>query len=320
MFNSLELCAGAGGQAIGLEKAGIEHDCLVEIDKDACNTLRLNRPDWHVSEKDINNFDASSFRGIDFITGGFPCPPYSIAGKQLGPLDERDLFDRGMEIISETRPKACIIENVKGILSPQFEEVRQSIKRRLKDIGYELQWRLLNAADYGVSQLRPRVIFVALPADTMEFFTWPQPSPFFPIPVGERIKDLMGENGWLGLNNWVARCNDIAPTLVGGSKKHGGADLGPTRSKRAWLSLGVDGKSLANHAPDKDFIGVPKLTLRMAARLQGFPDDWQFSGKKTSIYRQIANAFPPPVAEAVGKQVILALEAKALSRIRKITA
>lgn len=130
----------------------------------------------------------------------------------------------------------------------------------------------------------------------------------------------MGENGWLGLNKWVERCNDIAPTLVGGSKKHGGADLGPTRSKRAWLALGVDGKSLANHAPDRDFIGIPKLTLRMTARLQGFPDNWHFSGKKTSIYRQIANAFPPPVAEAVGKQVILALEENSRSKLKKMIA
>lgn len=188
MFSSLELCAGAGGQALGLEKAGIRHECLVEIDRDACDTLRINRENWQIKEQDINQFDTSSFRGIDIITGGFPCPPYSIAGKQLGPLDERDLFNRGIEIISEIRPKACIIENVKGILTPQFEEVRQDIKNKLKKIGYDLQWRLLNAADFGVSQLRPRVIFIALPSEIMQFFTWPRPSPFFPTSVGEKIK------------------------------------------------------------------------------------------------------------------------------------
>jgi DNA (cytosine-5)-methyltransferase 1 len=120
----------------------------------------------------------------------------------------------------------------------------------------------------------------------------------------------MSENGWNGAEDWKRHANAIAPTLVGGSKKHGGPDLGPTRAKRAWASLGVDGMSIADLAPSCDFVGFPKLTPRMAARIQGFPDEWHFSGKKTAAYRQIGNAFPPPVARAVARQIHFALSLK----------
>jgi len=121
--------------------------------------------------------------------------------------------------------------------------------------------------------------------------------------VGECLADLMAENGWERAVQWAANANEIAPTLVGGSKKHGGADLSSTRARKAWASLGVEGKSLANSAPMPDFEGMPRLTLRMIARIQGFPDDWQFSGGKTASYRQIGNAFPPPVAKAVALRI-----------------
>ena len=113
----------------------------------------------------------------------------------------------------------------------------------------------------------------------------------------------MAANGWAGAQAWREHASEIGPTLVGGSKKHGGPDLGPTRAKRAWAALGVDGMGIANDAPAADFVGMPRLTVRMAARIQGFPDAWQFAGKKTSNYRQIGNAFPPPVARAVGEQI-----------------
>jgi len=130
-----------------------------------------------------------------------------------------------------------------------------------------------------------------------------------PPTVGELLFDLMNEQAWRGALKWRERANDIAPTLVGGSKKHGGPDLGPTRAKAAWASLGVDGHGLANTPPEKNFIGMPRLTIRMTARIQGFPDTWSFAGKKTAAYRQIGNAFPAPVARAVGASIIAALEA-----------
>jgi DNA (cytosine-5)-methyltransferase 1 len=113
----------------------------------------------------------------------------------------------------------------------------------------------------------------------------------------------MAENGWSGATPWKQVATGIAPTLVGGSKKHGGPDLGPTRARKAWADLGVDGIGIADFPPASDHKGMPRLTVRMAARVQGFPDSWHFIGKKTPAYRQVGNAFPPPVAAAVGRQI-----------------
>jgi len=303
---SLELCAGAGGQALGLERAGFRHAGLVEIDPHACNTLRLNRPRWTVHEEDLNLFNGRLYKGVDLLAAGFPCPPFSIAGKQLGADDERDLFPAGLRIIDEVRPKAVMIENVRGILAPSFEGYRAHIDESLRKMGYVAQWKLLNAADYGVSQLRPRVVIVALKRQYAGEFDWPQASTKVPT-VGRLLADLMGSRGWGGVQEWRKRANDIAPTVVGGSKKHGGPDLGPTRARKAWASLGVDGLGIADHPPSEDFVGMPRLTVRMVARVQGFPDTWGFWGKKTASYRQVGNAFPPPVASAVATAISKAI-------------
>jgi DNA (cytosine-5)-methyltransferase 1 len=303
---SLELCAGAGGQALGLERAGFEHAGVVEIDPPACNTLRLNRPEWTVHEEDLKTFDARLYKGVDLVAGGFPCPPFSIAGKQLGPDDERDLFPTGLRIVDEVRPKAVMIENVRGILDPAFEAYREQINTKLKKLGYVTQWKLLNAADFGVSQLRPRVVIVALKRQYADRFEWPEAKRKAP-PVGRLLHDLMAARGWEGAGEWRKQANAIAPTIVGGSKKHGGPDLGPTRARKAWAALGVDGIGIADLAPERGFKGMPRLTTRMVARIQGFPDEWGFWGKKTAAYRQVGNAFPPPVAFAVSAQIAQAI-------------
>ena len=313
-LESVELCAGAGGQALGLEMAGIEHAVLVDNDAPAVATLKLNRPQWDSREADIKEFSAFEWRGAGLVTGGFPCPPYSIAGKQLGPDDDRDLFGHGLRVIDEVRPLGCMLENVKGILEPKFEGVRNDIRASFRKLGYWCDWRLLNASDFGVSQLRPRVVFVALRDDAVEHFRWPIPNTHNPQTVGEVLADLMGANGWRGLKRWTSIADEIAPTIVGGSKKHGGPDLGPTRARAAWAALGVNGSTLAEDAPERDFVGMPRLTVRMVARLQGFPDTWAFSGKKTAAYRQVGNAFPPPVAAAVGRQIREAIELSAKAR------
>lgn len=308
-LDSIEICAGAGGQALGLEKAGFNHIALVEIEPPACATLRLNRPDWHVVEQDIKQFSALFFKDIDLLAGGVPCPPFSKAGKQLGEQDDRDLFPEALRLAEECRPKAIMLENVRGLLDKAFDDYRAQIEDSLSALGYKGEWRLLHASDYGVSQLRPRVIFVAMQERYWKHFSWPKPNEEKPPPVGELLVDLMASNGWPDAEAWAKRANAIAPTLVGGSKKHGGPDLGPTRAKQAWLKLDVDGKGLWNEAPDDSFTGTPRLTPRMTARVQGFPDEWLFHGKKTAVYRQIGNAFPPPVAEAVGKQIHMAITA-----------
>lgn len=304
-LSCLEICAGAGGQALGLEWAGFKGLAHVEYDKHACATLRLNRPKWNVIEGDVRNFSAKEFHGVDLLAGGVPCPPFSKAGKQLGPNDERDLFPEALRLVRECRPKAIMLENVRGFLDAIFTDYRLNLKNDLKSMGYVTSWHLLNASDFGVPQLRPRVVIVGIHKDYARNFYPPIPlaDGSYPKTVGETLVDLMAEGGWEGAFEWAANANEIAPTLVGGSKKHGGADLGPTRARKAWASLGVNGKSLGNAAPAKGFSGMPRLTLRMTARIQGFPDEWEFAGGKTASYRQIGNAFPPPVAHAIAQKI-----------------
>ncbi len=314
-ISTLELCAGAGGQAIGLEMAGIEHAGLVELNKHACATLRLNRPEWNVLEQDVNSLDGARFRGVDLISGGLPCPPFSVAGKQLGTGDERNLFPAMIRLADEIQPRAIMVENVRGILDPVFQDYRDFVAGELAKLGYVSGWKLMNASDFGVPQLRPRALLVALRKESAECFSWPRPLTAPPTHVGETLKDLMSAGGWPGADEWATQAAQIAPTIVGGSHKHGGPDLGPTRARKAWASLGVDGIGVANEPPGPEFFGMPRLTVRMVARLQGFPDEWQFSGGKTQSYRQVGNAFPPPFARAVAGQIRACLTASRLERI-----
>ena len=306
----VEICAGAGGQFLGLEWAGFSHRAAVEIDRDACATLRLNWPGWDVIELDVHHFKGIDYRGVDLLAGGVPCPPFSIAGKQLGADDERDLFPQALRIAEECEPTAIMLENVRGLATARFAQYRAQVLDRLHELGYETRWQVLNASEFGVPQLRPRFILVALMPAAAAHFTWPNPVGTPPT-VGEVLRDLMAAGGWGGADAWAQRAAGIGPTLVGGSRKHGGPDLGPTRAREAWLKLGVDGRGLADGPPRASDHGnhIPRLTLQMAATLQGFPRHWRISGRKTAGYRQIGNALPPPVAQAVGASIRAAIEA-----------
>lgn len=315
---SIEICAGAGGQALGLEQAGFEHLALVEIDPYACQTLRANRPHWNVMEMDLREFSAVKFRGVDLLAGGVPCPPFSKAGKQLGSYDERDLFPEVIRLVKECLPRAVMIENVRGLLDPMFDSYRSFITKKIESYGYKGYWKLLHAADFGVPQLRPRTLFVALRDEYVGAFSWPAGKGVPAPTVGEALHKEMASRGWDKADQWREKANDIAPTLVGGSKKHGGPDLGPTRAKRAWEALGVDGHGIAGEPPPAGFEGLPRLTVRMAAVLQGFPEEWEFVGKKTPAYRQVGNAFPPPVAKAVGEAIAKAIKVTGEGRERGI--
>jgi DNA (cytosine-5)-methyltransferase 1 len=309
-YTVVEICAGAGGQSLGLELAGFAHELAVELDRNACNTLRCNRPHWKVAEGDVasvNVWDPSAYEGVDLLAGGVPCPPFTVAGKQLGAIDERDLFAWAIELCGIIRPRALLLENVRGLSLSRFSAYRQHVLNRLAELGYVADWRLLQASDFGVPQLRPRFVLVAMRPDDFQYFAWPVKQGE-PETVGEVLKDLMAANGWPGAERWTRMAKDIAPTIVGGSKKHGGADLGPTRAKRAWREMGVDALGIADAAPGRnDPVGLmPKLTCQMVARLQGWDDveyQWTFTGRKTSNYRQIGNAFPPPVARAIGERL-----------------
>ncbi|MBV2354430.1 DNA cytosine methyltransferase [Streptomyces sp. J2-1] len=379
-LTSVEICAGAGGQAVGLHNAGFDHLDLVEWDQHAVATLRANVAGWpgwgreradELRPGDVKEFLSSETsclpakRGdLGLLAGGVPCPPFSLAGKQLGSDDERDLFPDALDIIEKLLPEAVMIENVRGILEPPevFIDYRREILKKLRDWEYEVPeikenwsareqdramrkvWRRVDASNFGVPQLRPRAILVAIRKDKSKQsphgFVWPTAlkgkqatvlselfasmearcRPFWktnqfgqPPKPGERTGEQV-------FNEWLRKATEadalgkgIAPTLVGGSRKHGGADLGPTRAKRAWQVLGVDGMGIANDpetcVPERDLFrpAGPMLTVEQAAIIQGFPADWQFQGRKTARYRQVGNAFPPPVAEAIGRAIAAVL-------------
>jgi DNA (cytosine-5)-methyltransferase 1 len=309
-LTSVELCAGAGGQALGLERAGFAHQGLVELDADACQTLRRNRAGrWPVIQADLAEVDGRVFGRVDLLAGGLPCPPFTVAGKQLGQRDERDLFPQALRLAEQISPRAVLLENVPGLATRRFDIYRGQILRGLHGLGYQTWWQLVQASQHGLPQLRPRFVLVAIKPPWAARFDWPE-TPRTPQPtVGEVLGELMGARGWPGATAWAARAGRIAPTIVGGSKRHGGPDLGPTRARQAWKALGVDGRGIADHAPEPGHPAdePPRLTVAMVARLQGFPDSWAFCGRKTAAYRQVGNAFPPPVAAALGAAIATAL-------------
>ena len=168
--------------------AGFHHRACVEVDPDCCATLRLNRK-WLVEQADLRVFDGAPFVGkVDLFAGGLPCPPFSVAGKQLGERDERNLFPAALRLIEQIKPRAVMIENVKGLLGPSFADYRASIEQGFTDLGFVVTWKLLNASDFGVPQLRPRALMVALPADMMDLFKWPKGRvPHIAIVTGEPL-------------------------------------------------------------------------------------------------------------------------------------
>lgn len=357
-YTSVEICAGAGGQAVGLHNAGFKHAALIEIDKHACQTLRNNteqNPEWagcKVIEADLTGFDSADLGlepgELDLLAGGVPCPPFSAAGKQLGRDDERDLFPEMLRLVHELEPKAVMIENVRGLIDPKFAEYRQEIIKSLESMGYEeCYWEVLEAKAYGVPQLRPRAILVAMKPEYAQHIQHTKPEARDELTVGAALHDSMrarydavadDPRAEQVFNDWHKNAlQGVAPTVVGGSKKHGGADLGPTRAKLAWADLGVCGLGVANEVDvmleketrERDLFAVlptpklkrgtqpdpegesklgPMLTVSQAAIIQGFPEGWKFSGGKTAAYRQVGNAFPPPVAQAVGEQIYAAFK------------
>ncbi|SFY10569.1 DNA cytosine methyltransferase [Streptomyces atratus] len=351
-FTSVEICAGAGGQALGLHNALFKHLALIEMDPNAVTTLVENvqgNADWEGCEvipADLTKLNPKELRerlrlepgDLDLLAGGVPCPPFSVAGKQLGPDDERDLFPTMLELVGELEPKAVMIENVRGLLEPaeKFRDYRRWILGELETMGYgKCYWEVLEAKDYGVPQLRPRAILVAMKRDYVPFFPTKKPTALPLVTVREALEDSMRKRFEAvddpradeAFKAWLEDASKgVAPTLVGGSKKHGGADLGPTRAKKAWAALGVCGLGVANRPEDVERMDSverdlfadagPKLTVSQAALIQGFPQEWKFTGKKTAAYRQVGNAFPPPVAQAVGEQIRAALEAALQAGVR----
>ena len=174
MLTCFEICAGAGGQALGLHWAGFKHLALVEYEEEYCKVLRKNKPEWNVICADVHNFDGTPYYGADLFAGGVPCPPFSIASKQLGKEDERDLFPEAIRLVKEINPRAVMLENVRGFLDLKFKEYREDILASITNLGYKVQIKLLNACDYGVPQLRPRVVIVGIRNDIKTEFVYPE--------------------------------------------------------------------------------------------------------------------------------------------------
>lgn len=308
MLRAVEICAGAGGQAIGFHEAGFEHVALVELDANACATLRHNGARWgwadRVHRADVRTWSLpADFGPVDILCGGVPCTPFSVSGNRRGRDDERDLFPALLRLAGELKPRAVQVENVRGLLSSKFAEYRAFIEAQLVELGYVVRWQLLNAADFGVPQRRLRVVLVALRPDDMAHFSWPDPLPSPPPTVGEVLSDSMASRGWEGAASWAAGACEVAPTVCAGRAN--------TPTKMAWARLGVDLRWVADDVPGVGFVGMPRLTVRQLALVQGFPAWWEFQGGKTSAYCQVGNAFPPPVARAVGERIVAAFKAGA---------
>jgi DNA (cytosine-5)-methyltransferase 1 len=318
----VELCAGAGGMSLGLERAGFEHVGVFEIDPDAAATLRTNRPDWTVIEADIRTIPFTPYREleIDLLAGGLPCQPYSVEGYGVGKDDPRDLFPDAIRIVGEIKPKAFIFENVEGFLHKKHSDHVAAILRGFRKAGYKTEIHRIQAGDFGVAQVRRRVLLVGLRDDIADAFRMPPKFPGRRLNIGDALVDLMAANGWEGAYEWARQRREQpvfdrnrnllaygaqASTVVTGNGKR------RTNEQDAQEAKGYDTTGSPAAAPTAEEASkpgyMPSLTLRMRARLQDFDDDWQFVGGKIATAKQIGNAVPPRLAQAVGMSLYSAI-------------
>lgn len=331
-FTVLELFAGAGGMALGLEKAGLSAVMLNEIDKHACNTLRLNRPDWNVVEGDVAGIDFLQYKGkVDVLAGGFPCQAFSYAGKKMGFEDTRGtLFFEFARAVQEVQPKILLAENVRGLLNHDDGNTLQTIVNTIDEIGYSLiNPKVLKAIFYQVPQKRERLILVAIRKDLLNSINYEWPSPYHrvmtmcdalkagelfetdvPISEGQKypkrkqeILSLVPQGGY-----WRDLPEDIQKEYMQKSYYLGGGKTGMAR-RLSWdepsltLTCSPAQKQTERCHPEE----TRPLAVREYARIQTFPDDWEFSGPITAKYKQIGNAVPVNLSYAIGRSLVRAL-------------
>lgn len=305
--------------ALGLEGAGFDPVLLLDNKAVSCETLRMNRPTWQVLNADLLEFSPSEHQEIydvDLLSAGLPRVKSSATAARTESDEELRLLKATVYLAHAVQPRALVIENVPELAgAADFDPIREFIREELDHLGYRFQWFVLNAADFGVPQERRQGLLVALKSQYFDAFRPPEPTVSEHLSVGRALRHSMVRGGWRDADRWAAQAVGVAPTLVGGSERRGGADLGPTGTKRAWARMGVDGGTVADDVPGADFRWAPeagrqgmvKITTGQAALLQGFPPDWGFAGKKTARYRQIGHASPPPVGRALGQAIRAAL-------------
>nr|WP_100069366.1 DNA (cytosine-5-)-methyltransferase [Eremococcus coleocola] len=324
-YTGIELFAGAGGLALGLEEAGIEGKLFVEFDQRACETLRENRPDWNVIEDDIANVDFSQYKNkIDVVSGGAPCQAFSYAGKRLGFGDTRGtLFAEFARCVKEVQPKIFLFENVKGLLSHDKGRTFKTIKHEFESLGYEIGYKVLNAAYFGVGQKRQRLIVIGIRSDLKDKIDFEYPkedgemtilrdvlkdvpdSPYQPYSENKRkVMELVPAGGC-----WVDLPEEVAKDYMGKSYYSGGGRRGMAR-RISWdepsltLTTSPSQKQTERCHPEE----TRPFTVREYARIQSFPDEWEFCGGLSDQYKQIGNAVPVELARRIGLEIIKALD------------
>ena len=323
----VELFAGAGGLALGLEKAGFKEAALVEIDKVACQTLRKNRPNWNVIQDDVVKISEEGIKKylpenieIDLLSGGYPCQAFSYAGNKMGLNDVRGtMFYYYAKILEELKPKMFLAENVKGLVSHDNGKTLSTMLEIFSTIGYRVKWKVLKAVDYNVAQKRERIVIVGIrnDVDNSIEYKYPQPFEYKPVlrdalkgvPKSEgakypykkaKVLDLVPPGGY-----WRDLPDEIAKEYMGSSYYSGGGRTGMAR-RLGWneacltLTCSPAQKQTERCHPDE----TRPFTTREYARIQSFPDDWIFEGSMSNIYKQIGNAVPVELAKAIGLSII----------------
>ncbi|UXY20006.1 DNA cytosine methyltransferase [Streptomyces cynarae] len=315
----VDVCSGAGGLALGLEQAGFEPRLLLDHDELAVETLRNNRPQWKVLHADLLGFDPAEHPvsyDVDLLAAGLPRVKSSATVTRRSSDAEIRLIQATAYLVHAVQPRALVIENMPTLVNgSSFAPIREFLHEELEHLGYELIWFVLNASDFGVPQDREHGILAAVKQQWASAFRPPRPTVHTHVSVGEALARSMRSRGWPDADRWAAQATSVAPTLVGGSKTHGGPDFGPRGTKARWRQMGVYTKSFGNEPPGRDFKwdpslgddGLVRITVDQTALLQGFPESWEIAGLKTARYRQIGHATPPPVAEALGRAVAQAL-------------
>lgn len=317
-YKVIELFAGAGGLALGLEKAGLKNKLLVEIDKDCVETLKKNRPYWNVKHIDVHDVDFTGMTA-DVVTGGFPCQAFSYAGKKLGFKDTRGtLFFEFARCVKEVKPSLLLAENVEGLLRHDKGRTLETMTHVLSEFGYEIQYKVLNSVNYGVAQKRKRLIIIGTREGIK--FNYPKGSKKIST-VRDALKDVPDSPGTKYSENkkqvlelvppggsWVDLPEDIQKEYMGKSYYSGGGRRGMAR-RISWdepcltLTTSPCQKQTERCHPEE----TRPFTVREYARIQSFPDEWEFVGGIGSQYKQIGNAVPVKVAEKLGQQIIKAL-------------